>query len=167
MTTTPTSGHPTSGGESHAELIQQLGGALLDLVPEEGWRRIDLVSTMTVPVQDLGLTVIMDDGSTPDITPPKELNVILAKLRTLLYEPGRGTWFSARISMNPPGRIFYNYNLDYEPVLTEPMAPEHYAEDLKMFPRDEEHMPGWLRAKLAVAGSAENADSAKNEERNR
>src|SRR4051812_36596572 len=110
VTTTPPSGPPTSGSPSHEDLIQQLGLALLDLVPEEGWRRIDLVSAMTVPVQDLGLTVIMEDGSTPEITPPHELNVVLAKLRMLLYEPGRGAWFSARISIDPPGQIFYNYN---------------------------------------------------------
>ncbi|KZB87585.1 hypothetical protein [Amycolatopsis regifaucium] len=145
----------TSGGETHEDLIQQLGTALLDLVPVEGWRRIDLVSAMTVPAQDLGLTVIMDDGSRPEIAPPTELNVILAKLRTLLYRPGRGAWFSARISMNPPGAIFYDYNYDYEPVLTPPMEPEHYVEDLKKFPRDPEHIPAWLSEKLAAANDKE------------
>ncbi|OXM48392.1 hypothetical protein CFP71_33265 [Amycolatopsis thailandensis] len=155
MTTTTHSGPVTSGGESHEDLIQQLGTALLNLVPVEGWRRIDLVSAMTVPAQDLGLTVIMDDGSRPEIAPPHELNVILAKLRTLLYQRGRGTWFSARISMNPPGAIFYNYNNDYEPVLTPPMEPEHYVEDLKMFPRDPDHIPAWLGEKLAAAEDKE------------
>ncbi|MBE1495535.1 hypothetical protein H4696_002635 [Amycolatopsis lexingtonensis] len=139
----------TSGGESHEDLVQRLGIALLDLVPEEGWRRIDLVSSMTVPVQDLGLTVIMDDGSRPEIRPPHELNVVLAKLRTLTYRPGRGAWFSARVSMNPPGAIFYNYNYDHEPRLTPPMTAADYAEDLKVFPREPEHIPAWLREKLA------------------
>ncbi len=155
MTTTPPSGTPTSGRENHEELIQQLGRALLDLVPDEGWRRIDLVSVMTVPVQDLGLTVIMDDGTKPKIVPPKELNVILAKLRMLCYEPGRGTWFSARISMDPPGRIFYNYNTEHEPTLLGALEPEHYVEDLKMFPRDPQHMPAWLNAKLAATSKQE------------
>ncbi len=149
MTTTPRSGPVTSGGESHEDLVQRLGIALLDLVPEEGWRRIDLVSSMTVPVQDLGLTVIMDDGSRPEIRPPHELNVVLAKLRTLTYRPGRGAWFSARVSMNPPGAIFYNYNYDHEPRLTPPMTAADYAEDLKVFPREPEHIPAWLREKLA------------------
>ncbi|MDX3190907.1 hypothetical protein PV458_21060 [Streptomyces sp. MN03-5084-2B] len=155
MTTTPPSGPATSGGESHEDLIQQLGIALLNLAPEEGWRRIDLVSAMTVPVQDLGLTVIMADGSRPEIQPPNELNVVLAKLRMLTYQPGRGAWFSARVSMNPPGSIFYNYNYDYEPRLTPPMKPEDYAEDLKMFPREPEHIPDWLREKLAAANGEE------------
>ncbi|MEU3274216.1 hypothetical protein ABZ639_25530 [Saccharomonospora sp. NPDC006951] len=141
--------------DTYDELVQRLGVALLDLVPEGGWARIDLVSAMTVPVQDLGLTVIMEDGSTPEITPPDELNVILAKLRMLLYEEGRGTWFSARVSVNPPGRIFCNFNMDYEPVLTAPMEAEHYVEDLRMFPRDREHMPDWLTAKIAAGGSEE------------
>ncbi|MBN6035676.1 hypothetical protein [Amycolatopsis sp. 195334CR] len=139
--------------ETHEELIQQLGGALLDLVPESGWRRIDLVSSMTAAARHLVLTVINADGSRPSIAPPEELNTILAKLRTLLYQPGRGTWFSARISMNPPGQIFFNYNNDHEPVRTPPMEPAHYAEDLRVFPRDPEHIPAWLRAKLATEGA--------------
>ncbi len=155
MTTTPHSGPVTSGGESHEDLVQQLGIALLDLVPETGWRRIDLVSSMTVPVQDLGLTVIMTDGSRPEIRPPRELNVVLAKLRTLTYRPGRGAWFSARVSLNPPAAIFYNYNYDHEPRLTPPMSAADYAEDLKMFPREPEHIPGWLREKLASAHGEE------------
>lgn len=154
MTTTPPSGPPTSDGESHEDLIQQLADKLLDLAPQ-GWRRIDLVSAMTVPVQDLGLTVIMPDGTEPPVVPPRDLNVVLAKLRMLCYQPGRGTWFSARVSIDPPGRIFYNYNMDYEPVLTEPMDAEHYAADLEMFPRDPAHMPEWLTKKLAAAGGEE------------
>jgi hypothetical protein len=155
MTTTPPSGPRTSVEETHEELIGRLGRMLLDLVPDQGWRRIDLVSVMTVPVQDLGLTVIMNDGSKPDVTPPKELNLVLARLRTLVYEPGRGTWFSARVSMDPPGRIFYNYNMDHEPTLLGPIGAEHYAEDLTMFPRDEEHMPDWLSARLAEVNAGE------------
>jgi hypothetical protein len=69
-----------------------------------------------------------------------------------MYEPGRGTWFSARFSIDPPTKIYYNHNFNHEPVLTPPMAPAHYAEDLKMFPRHSEHIPGRLAAKLAAAG---------------
>ncbi|MGC7093315.1 hypothetical protein ACPZ19_01490 [Amycolatopsis lurida] len=79
--------------------------------------------------------------------------MVLAKLRALRYQPGRGTWFSARISMNPPGQIFFDYNNDHEPVLTRPMAPAHYAEDLRVFPRDPGHVPAWLRAKPATEGA--------------
>jgi hypothetical protein len=155
VTTTPHSGQPTSGGETYEDLIQELGIALLDLAPEQGWRRIDLVSSMTVPAQDLGLTVIMNDGSTPTINPPVELNRTLAKIRTMMYQPGKGTWFSARFSIDPPASIHYNYNFDHEPVLTPPMEPAHYAEDLKMFPRDADHIPAWLARKLEAAGKGQ------------
>ncbi len=150
-----TAGAAAPGEESHDDLIQQLGIALLNLVPEQGWRRIDLFGSMTVPVQELALTVIMDDGSRPEIRPPHELNVVLAKLRALMYEPGRGAWFSARISMNPPGAIFYNCNFDHEPRLTPPISGENYAEDLKIFPREPEHIPDWLQERLAPASGEE------------
>lgn len=156
MTGTSISGQTTSGGPSHEELIQQLGNALLDLVPGEGWRRIDLVSKMIVPVQDLALTVLMDDGSTPEVTPPDELNVILAGIRMVDYEPSRGAWFSARFSIDPPARIQYHYNHDHEPNWNPPIDASHYIEDLKRFPRDPDTMPEWLEDKIDEANEEQN-----------
>jgi hypothetical protein len=145
----------TQFGADHEDLIQRLGITLLDLVPEEGWRRVDLFSAMAGTARELVLTVIMNDGTRPEIQPPPQLNEILAELRTLLYEPGRGAWLSARISMNPPGAIFYNYNFDHEPGLTPPMTPAAYAEELKAFPREPEHVPGWLGDRVATANGGE------------
>src|SRR5436309_2950589 len=116
MTTTPPSGPPASDGETHEDLIQRLGNLLLDLVPEQGWRRIDLFGAMTVAVRNIRLTVIMNDGSQPDVAPPPEITQVLAKLRALLYDPEKGTWFSARIAVDPPGSISYSYNYDFEPT---------------------------------------------------
>jgi hypothetical protein len=47
----------------HDELLQHIGGMLLDAAPA-GFRRIDLLVRMTVAVQDAVLTVYLPDGST-------------------------------------------------------------------------------------------------------
>ncbi|GAA2816955.1 hypothetical protein GCM10010470_60460 [Saccharopolyspora taberi] len=125
---------------------------MLDLAPEQGWRRIDLLSKMTVPVQELSLTVVMDDGSSPEVAPPDDLNVILAKLRMLLHTPERGAWFSARITINAPATIDFHYNYDFEPRWNPPIDPACYVEDLEMFPRDRHTTPEWLLDRIAEAG---------------
>lgn len=150
------SDRPEPGGERYEDLLQRLGDALVDLVPGEAWRRIELLSSMAGSIQDLWLTVIMKDGSRPDVVPPMEVSRILVRLREVLYEPGRGTWFSARVSIDPPDRVHFDYNKDFEPVLMPPISAAHYAEELQMFPRDPEHIPEWLSAKLAAADEQQN-----------
>jgi hypothetical protein len=151
MTTTSNSGRPASGTEDDPEeLAQQVGNALVDLVGETGWQRIDLISRMTVPVQDLSLTVLANDGSTTEAAPPVELNVLLAKLRVALYQrdPERGAWFSARFVIDAPGTFYRTYNRDYEPDWKPAIEDSSYVEDLRMFPRALEYTPEWLLDKL-------------------
>jgi hypothetical protein len=148
MTTTRPSGPPDSGGETHEDLMQRLGNLLLDLVPDQGWRRIDLFGAMTVAVHHVRLTVIMDDGSRSDVAPPPEVIQVLTRLRVLLYDPEKGAWFSARIAVDPPGSISYSYNYDFEPALTPAMDAASYETDLKTLARPEWNVPDWLRAQL-------------------
>lgn len=150
MTTTQPSGHPTSEQERQNELMQQIGGALLDVVPD-GWRRVDLMVKMNVAVQDLALTVYLSDGSTPEVVPPDSLAAAFAELRQLLYQPGRGTWFAARLSMNPPGRMDISYNLDHDPKWFPSIPASYWVRDLEVFPRDEGFIPDWLREKIEEA----------------
>lgn len=151
MTTTSNSGPRTSGADDDpVELEQRVGNALVDLVGESGWRRIDLISRMTVPVQDLALTVLRDDGSTLEIAPPVDLNRPLARLRVAQYrrDPERGAWFSARFTLESSGAFFRSYNRDYEPEWNPAIEDSSYAEDLKLFARELEHTPEWLLDKL-------------------
>ena len=53
-----------SGAWRGEELIQRLGTVLLDNAPQEGWRRIDLVSVLG---DRLALTVVMAAGTPEDV----------------------------------------------------------------------------------------------------
>ncbi|MDA3646475.1 hypothetical protein LZ318_04490 [Saccharopolyspora indica] len=152
MNATSASGPPDSGSPDPRELLNDLCNEMVDLAPEEGWLRIDLMSKMTVPVQDLSFTVIMEDGSSPEVTPTDEFNVILAKLRTAMYQPDPGAWFSARVMISPPAKVNYHFNYEFEPEWDPPIEAGCYVEDLEMFPRDPLAMPVWLKDRVHEAG---------------
>lgn len=130
-------------------LMQQIGDAVLDVLPAR-WRRVDLLVRMTVAVHDLALTVYLEDGSTADVEAPDgRVVAAFAELRRMLCRPGRGTWFAARLSVDPPGRMNISYNLDHDPKWFPPIPASYWVRDLEAFPRDEEFIPDWLREKLA------------------
>jgi hypothetical protein len=94
------------------------------------------------------------DGSFAHVRPPDSVLSLTDELRRVMYEPGKGAWFSARWTIasgevdeekNPP-QIVFNY--DDEPVWRWPAHPGLYALDLETFPRDDDRVPAWLRQKV-------------------
>lgn len=158
MSTTQPSDQPTSE-QRHDELLQRIGGMLLDAAPD-GFRRIDLLVRMVVAVQDSTLTVYMPDGSTPEVVPPEGLDAAFQEMRQVLYQPGRGAWFSARCVVNAPVRIDITYNFDHDPLFDPPALAADFARDLQVFPRDEVYTPDWLRAKLVEASTSTEEQNA-------
>jgi nicrotizing toxin Mtb-like protein len=130
--------------QRYAELLQQIGGALMGAAPP-GWRRIDLMARIAEGVQDFGLSVIMADGSYAEVDPPPRAAHALVELRRLMAEPRRGAWFSARYLLNAPSefRVFYNY--DHDPAWQPPIPPAYFQQDLAAHPRAPENVPPWLR----------------------
>ena len=96
----------------------------------------------------------LEDGSTK-VSHPKgfELTKAFTALREAMYQPGKGTWFAAELTLTREGRFSVDFDYDLEPAWHGP-APSgrEYADDLWKFRRDPEHIPGWLRAKLDEAG---------------
>ncbi|SEA04098.1 hypothetical protein SAMN02910418_00787 [Bowdeniella nasicola] len=72
----------------------------------------------------------------------------LIKLRMATAKPDRGAWFSAFLSITPNGQFQISLDYDNEPRLTREFPAEVWAAELERFPRSEENMPSWLRAKL-------------------
>ena len=72
------------------------------------------------------------------------------RLRELMYLPGKGTWFSMRLRVEPTGdgwEASYNYNDRPHWELGEPSA-DSYAQELYLYPRDEEHIPDWFKEEM-------------------
>ncbi len=79
--------------------------------------------------------------------------VAAKKLREVMYEPGKGTWFSMTIKITPKGDGWEaDYNYTDKPVweLGEPVN-DTYAQELYLFPRDEEHIPDWFKEAMQGA----------------
>jgi hypothetical protein len=141
------------------QMIQDIGRVLLRMAPQgpPGWRRIDLKVLMVAPGHDITVTVIMEDGTTNTVEPSEVIGQIAAELRARMYRAGEGTWFGMRYTLDPPSDFHVSYNFDFDPLWEPPIRPDVFAEDVAAFPRDEQHIPGWLREKLVetAAGSAE------------
>ncbi|WP_134715650.1 hypothetical protein [Saccharomonospora xinjiangensis] len=130
------------------ELGRKVGFMLLDAV-EGDWVRIDLRCKVLSDVHDLALTVLMSDGSSPAVPLPEGIVEPVLRFREAFYEEGKGTWFSARWLLEPPGRLNLIHNVEWDPLWEPDVPASSWRADLERFPRDEEHMPEWLRAKLA------------------
>ncbi|WP_024817733.1 hypothetical protein [Arthrobacter sp. 31Y] len=82
-------------------------------------------------------------------------NVLIAArtLRDVMYRPNRGTWFSMTLKVTPKGDSWEaDYNYTEKPVweLGEPVT-DTYAQELYLFPRDEEHIPDWFKEEMKGA----------------
>lgn len=118
--------------DGHEELIQELGDRFFELLPEQGWRRMDLWGAP----ERHELTVLMDDRSRQAVTAPDQIGVILGKLRTLVTDPVKGEWRSTRITLTAPGRITYDYDfgrIRRETPLDRPFNPREEHEELLDF----------------------------------
>ncbi len=140
--------------ESQVNLILHwVSTKLLRGVPDN-WARIDLKVTMASTVDDFVFTTVLYDGTAAPHEMPLELRQAFVDIRDLLYEPGEGTWFSARFTMDPPDHYRVTFNFDVDPVWDPPIAPELYAKDLTAYSRSPENIPAWLHVRLGEAPPA-------------
>jgi hypothetical protein len=85
------------------------------------------------------------NGPPTDVAGPEVLGELFARLRTGMYRPGVGTWFSARYRLTHPVDYRIEYDNTGQPDWSAPPPPEAYTDELRTFPRDPEHTPDWLR----------------------
>ena len=143
---------------------QQALDALVDAVRGElspGDERLVLLASSVAPTSFLRLRAINPDGQLEadgerfnSVSIPIEASIAIRKLRAASYRDGSGTWFGVRLTVHADGTAKAEYNYDDEPEWDAPVDPVVYVNDLKKFPRDEEHQPEWLRRKVAEATSA-------------
>lgn len=132
------------------ELVNRVTTAVEREAPD-GWRRIVLSMWATVAVTQTEFAVTMADGSRPDIS-PRSPDTELAELRSAMYVPDRGTWFSARFELNVGREPEARFNFDDDPQWFPDVPSWVFSRDLAAFPRADEHIPDWLRQRLDEAG---------------
>lgn len=82
------------------------------------------------------------------IEPHPALTELFARLRAGMYEPGRGTWFTARFRLDFPFTFEVSYDYDAEPDWRGRPPATAYAEELRDFARAPESTPPWLGGDL-------------------
>ncbi|MFJ9780858.1 hypothetical protein ACIRSS_14815 [Amycolatopsis sp. NPDC101161] len=113
-----------------------------------GWARITLTVSSTVLADDYALQAKLADGRNGSMAVPAAVKAGFEQLRERMYEPGRGTWFSATVELRAGAAPEFAYNFDDDPRWWPPLHPTAFARDLETFPRDEGHIPPWLRELL-------------------
>jgi len=100
------------------------------------------------------------DGTTRTLVVPEGVEALIEQVRTAMALPGGGTWFSMELRMSfrdgardVGASADFSFDYDLEPSWGHPVRPAAYVRDLQDYPRDEDHMPGWLRARVAEASA--------------
>lgn len=136
------------------ELIQQIATLMPQRVEGE-WTELVLEHNQLSMVSDGHMTITFPDGESGSAFAPRDKSPLLDELREIMYTRGAGTWFSAtfRVVKEASGETSAtaSFNYDDEPEWNFPPDPGMYALDLEDFPRDEENIPDWLRARLSEA----------------
>ena len=142
--------------EAFDELGQAVRGTL-----SLGDHRVVLTASMLSPLASQQLFAYNDEGEYEgpegrynSVEIPIEATLALRKLRSASYRDGVGTWFGVVAQALPDGRFTTEYDYDNEPTWPHPIDPVTYVNDLKKFPREEQHRPAWLKQKVAEAEAA-------------
>jgi hypothetical protein len=109
-----------------------------------------LVSSM-----DLSLSEITKDNSEATHHLATDGAKSCMALRERMYRPGKGTWYSARFTIDAQQLCEVQYDYDSMPVdpeFNETLADirDELIEDQRLFPRDQEHLPEWHPARNGV-----------------
>lgn len=129
---------------SEIGVIDTIARALVaDLPP--GWRQVGAVYRATTSYAELDATVVDAAGESPLDPLPEGLEDHFEELRREMYQPGKGTWLTATISVTAEGRFATDFDYDGRPDWSIPVDEGIYATDLSVFPREPENTPGWMR----------------------
>ncbi|WP_131739900.1 hypothetical protein [Actinomadura roseirufa] len=116
-----------------------------------GWERLCFEFRATVGIDSASFEVVDAGGERRQAMPPGQAVGRMDELRRAMYRRGKGAWFTARLEVERSGRFSAEFDYDGEPEFTPPLTPAAFALDLDRFPRTDEHIPGWLRARLGDA----------------
>jgi hypothetical protein len=130
-------------------LTRQVGRALLTIAPPN-WRQVRAEYRSAGRHIEVDVFVTDADGQTVPVRPPEEVIQGLGQMRQVMYRPGRGTWLSAVYVLEPPSSFSAEFEPDVEPRWRRVPPPIGFQDELRFFPRSEEHIPAWLRHRAGL-----------------
>ncbi|HEU5469878.1 MAG TPA: hypothetical protein VFV67_04440 [Actinophytocola sp.] len=135
-------------------LTRRVGRALLS-VAAAGWRQIRAEYRAAGRHIEIDVFVTGPDGTVHGLRPPPEVIDGLGRLRQGMYRPGRGTWLSAVYLLDPPSAFSCEFEPDLEPRWRRPPPPIGFQDELRFFPRTDDHIPDWFRQRAGLPPPAE------------
>jgi hypothetical protein len=130
-------------------LTRQVGRALLAVAPPD-WTQVRAEYRAAGRHNHADVFVTGPDRTPRPVPPPAEVVDGLGRLRQGMYRPGRGTWLSAVYLLEPPSSFSVEFEPDVEPRWRRPPPPIGFQDELRFFPRGEEHIPDWLRQRAGL-----------------
>ena len=125
--------------------IDAIARALTAELPS-GWREVTAVYRATASYAELDATVVGPGGEPTQLESlPEGLENFFETLRQQMYQPGKGAWLTARITVTADGHFSTDFDYDHEPDWSIPVDAGIYSADLAEFPRDDQYIPSWLR----------------------
>ena len=138
---------------------ERLLGELLEILELSAplkWESVRFSVQSTVLTDTSTASAVKKDGTRTSYSVSEAFSTKLDEFRGACYEQGRGTWFSATITLQdgdePDVRLNYDEKPEWPSAWPDPYS---YVRDLEFFPRDDEHVPDWLREQVALATTAE------------
>jgi hypothetical protein len=129
------------------ELLGEMTAIVVAAQPP-GWREV-MIDYWHLGKQTDGAVGVLDpSGDYQYWEPPVEVWRMFQRLRGGMYREGEGTWFSARIKIEPPSRFTVQYNWRNKPSFETWPTPDQFALELERFPRGEAYLPSWFRESL-------------------
>lgn len=125
---------------SELGVIDAIARALVAVLPA-GWRSVTAVYRATSSYAELDATV---DGAQVDPL-PDGLEDHFEELRREMYQPGKGAWLTAQLTITSDGHFATDFDYDNQPAWSLEVDESVYQDDLSVFPRDRENTPGWMR----------------------
>jgi hypothetical protein len=140
----------SAGPIDQAQVLQTTGAALVSSAPED-WHQLRYEFSATVQIDGSKFESVTSDGTVTRVHTPSSVPEQFDELRSAMYQPGKGTWFTARYVIERSGQYKVDFDYDNEPDFVPQLTASAYALDLEYFPRGDEHIPEWLRDKLREA----------------
>ena len=132
------------------ELVEQIAREILGAVSQP-FTSLEYSATILTGYAESGLLITHPDGTVESEYPPRSVSPLARELRGVMYSEGTGTWFSMTLSISDKGSASAGFNFTDAPPLDQELSPSVYADELKKYPRDDAHVPEWLRAQAARA----------------
>lgn len=136
------------------DLERVIAEGLWAIRPEDrDWDTITYVRNSTGGVSSAISKIYKDGDEIGRARTSHEVMFAADDLRKAMYQPGKGAWFSVTLTITPAGDGWEaTYNYTEKPVweLGEPSGDD-YAQELYVYPRDEEHIPDWFKEELKDA----------------